>query len=181
MWSIDTIPGLPQDKDGYENLVVAVDAFTKLVEIGKLKTKSAAEMAEWIEFNILARYGAPRIIRTDNGTEYMGEVDDLLKDYGIKRHFTSPAYPQANGQAERVVGIIKLILRKYLDGLHESLWSDFLPQVLYFLRFTPAKATGITPFEAAFGFEPYVPTLIQIGQATEFTIDYRKLDKEAEQ
>jgi hypothetical protein len=72
---VDTIPSLPADKDGYENIVVAVDAFTKYVEIGKLKTKSAAEMAEWIELNIFARYGAPRIIRTDNGTEYAGEVE----------------------------------------------------------------------------------------------------------
>jgi len=44
------------------------------------------------------------------------------------------------------------------------------------LRFTPARATGISPFEAICGFEPHVPTLLQAGQMEEFTIDYAALE-----
>jgi hypothetical protein len=75
VWSIDTIPGMPKDRYGHSLLVVAVCAFTKWVEIGRLFTKSSAEMTEWIENNIIARYGLPNVIRTDNGDEYHGEVD----------------------------------------------------------------------------------------------------------
>lgn len=71
---MDTIPSLPPDSDGNCNLVVAVDVFTKWVELGAFKTKQASEIARWIESNLLARYGTPAIIRTDNGREFEGEV-----------------------------------------------------------------------------------------------------------
>ena len=94
----------------------------------------------------------PRVIRTDNGTEFAGEFTQLLTTYGIKRRTTSPAHPQANGQAERVIQIIKTTLKKYVDGSNDQFWSEFLPEVLFYLRFTKARATGISPFEAIHGF-----------------------------
>ena len=53
--------------------MVAVDTFTKWVEIGLLKSKAAIETAGWFEREILARFGTPNVVRTDNGTEYAGE------------------------------------------------------------------------------------------------------------
>ena len=97
MWSIDTITNLPPDPEGNSYIVVAVDAFTKWVELGIFPNKTAAGIAKWIETMILARYGTPHIIRTDNGKEFEGEVDQLLEEYGVKRHKTSPGHPQANG------------------------------------------------------------------------------------
>ena len=47
------------------------------------------------------------------------------------------------------------------------------------LRFTPAKATKKSPFEAAFGFRPHVPTLLQAGQLEGKEIDYAALEAEA--
>ena len=78
-------------------MVIAVDAFSKWVEFGIFESKRAADKAEWLELNILARFGTPNIIRSDNGKEYDGEVDVLLREYGIKRHRTSVGYPQSNG------------------------------------------------------------------------------------
>ena len=93
VWSIDTIPGLPQDPEGNTTLVVAVDAFSKWVEVGVFRTKEAAAIAEWLELNLLSRFGTPNIIRSDNGKEFDGEVDVLLKEYGVRRHRTSVGYP----------------------------------------------------------------------------------------
>ena len=53
--------------------MVAVDTFTKWVEIGLLKSKAAIETAGWFEREILARFGTPNVVQTDNGTEYAGE------------------------------------------------------------------------------------------------------------
>ena len=48
------------------------------------------------------------------------------------------------------------------------------------LRFTPSRATGMSPFEAAFGFEPHTPTLLHSIHLEQFDIDYGKLEEEAE-
>jgi Integrase core domain len=73
IWAIDLIPSLPPDSDGNSLLAVAVDCFSKWVEVRKLPQKTPELLADWLEVDILSRYGIPKIIRTDNGTEFEGE------------------------------------------------------------------------------------------------------------
>ena len=75
IWAIDLIPSLPPDVDGDSVLVVAVDCFSKWVEVRKLPQKTPELLAEWLEHDIFSRYGIPKIIRTDNGTEFKGEFN----------------------------------------------------------------------------------------------------------
>lgn len=87
------MPALPQDEDGDSVLVVAVDCFSKWVEVCKLPNKTPEQLALWFEYEIIARYGIPRIVRSDNGTEFEGEFQELMTLYGIKRNRTSPGHP----------------------------------------------------------------------------------------
>lgn len=97
IWAIDLIPSLPPDGDGDSVLAVAVDCFSKWVEVRKLPHKTPELLADWMEYDIFSRYGIPKIIRTDNGTEFEGEFNQLLHVYGVVRRTTSPSHPQANG------------------------------------------------------------------------------------
>lgn len=85
IWAVDLIPSLPVDRDGDSVLVVAVDCFSKWVEVYKCPAKSPDLIADWFEKDIIARYGTPRIVRTDNGTEFEGSFAKLLETYGIRR------------------------------------------------------------------------------------------------
>jgi transposase InsO family protein len=78
-------------------LAVAVDCFTKWVEVRKFPAKTPELISDWFELDIIARYGIPRIVRTDNGTEFEGSFAKLMTTYGITRRQTSPGHPQANG------------------------------------------------------------------------------------
>ena len=51
-------------------------------------------------------------------------------------------------------------MKKYVDGSNEQYWSEFLPEVLFYLRFNKARATGISPFQAINGFIPDIPSPI---------------------
>jgi Integrase core domain len=93
IWAIDTIPSLPVDDEGYKAIVVAVDCFTKWVELRALKDKEAASMAAFFEEQILSRFGCPAELRSDNGTEFEGEFNALVSNYGIARHPISAGYP----------------------------------------------------------------------------------------
>ena len=74
-WSIDCIVGLlPPDEEGCTVCVVAVDVFTKWVEVSPLKDLSSGRMAKWIHNHIVNRFGLPTVMRFDRGKEFMGEV-----------------------------------------------------------------------------------------------------------
>ena len=69
---------LPPGSLGQRYAVLAVDPFSKYVEISALPTKSSSALAKWFLTDILARYGSPRAVRSDNGTEFHGEFSALL-------------------------------------------------------------------------------------------------------
>jgi Integrase zinc binding domain/Integrase core domain len=98
VWSIDLAGPFPPDQDGCCYAIVAVDVFSKWVEIGKLPSKHAWRTAEWVFSEIVCRWGKPSAIRMDNGSEWKGEFEALLKDgLGITFSWISIGNSRANG------------------------------------------------------------------------------------
>lgn len=90
-WSIDLITGLePKSPEGYVHCVVAIDCFSKWVEITPLRDKSSRTMAHWLETHLLPRFGKPRWIRADRGREFMGSFRELCDLLGITLRLVSP-------------------------------------------------------------------------------------------
>lgn len=70
---------------------------------------------------------------------------------------------------------VKAVLAKYCDGLPNcTAWREYLPEVLAFLRFTQHESTGMSPFEACFGFEPVVPSMIAASRLLGFHVAYER-------
>ena len=70
--------------------------------------------------------------------------------------YSTPAYPQGNGQAEAVNKVIVNGLKKILDDA-KGRWVEELPHVLWTYRTTPHKSTGETPFAMTYGAEAVIP------------------------
>ncbi|XP_063947571.1 uncharacterized protein LOC135152047 [Daucus carota subsp. sativus] len=103
------------------------------------------------------RYGIPRIMVTDNGTQFNNaEFKSYSEDYSIELRFTSIAHPQANGQAEVANRIILDGLKKRVEKAHGS-WAEELLPILWAYRTTCKVSTGTTPFQLAYGAEAVVP------------------------
>ena len=85
-------------------------------------------------------------------------------DLGIKNRYSTPAYPQGNGQAEAINKVIMNGLKKRLDDAKRK-WVEELPHVLWTYQTTPQKSTGETPFsmtyeaEAVISLENGFPTM----------------------
>ena len=109
-WSIDLPGPIPADLDGYTYAAIAVDPFSKWVEIGALQSKRAFRVADWLHREIVARWGRPLMIRTDNGTEFAAEFHDLVSSLGIKVIKITPSNSRANGQAERMIRTFKSMI-----------------------------------------------------------------------
>ena len=71
--------------------------------------------------------------------------------------FSSAYHPQTDGQTERVNQILEEMIRHYIQSRLAS-WEDYLPLVEFAYNTSHHSATGMTPFQAAYGHTPLVPT-----------------------
>ncbi|VFQ84418.1 unnamed protein product [Cuscuta campestris] len=152
-------------------IVVAIDYFTKWVEAEPLAGITGKQMIDFVGTNILCRFGVPKQIISDNGTQFEeAEFQDFLKTWGIQHTKVSVAYPLANGQVENVNRTIISGIKKKLMS-EGSNWVDELPRVLWTYRTTPRRATGDTPFGLAYGSKARAPAETVIPTRREMTYD----------
>ncbi|KAL5500795.1 hypothetical protein EMCRGX_G012400 [Ephydatia muelleri] len=98
MIGIDFIgPISPPGEDGSQYILTISDYFTKWVEAIPTPDKTATTVANCL-FKIFMRMGLPRVMLSDNGSEFCNKLNDKLAEIlGVKRRLTTPYHPQANG------------------------------------------------------------------------------------
>ncbi|KAG7552073.1 Integrase catalytic core [Arabidopsis thaliana x Arabidopsis arenosa] len=112
--------------------------------------------------NIICRHGVPYEIVTDNGPQFIShEFEAFCSEWGIKVSYSTPRYPQGNGQAEAANKTILSNLKKRLSHLKGG-WYDELQPVLWAYRTTPRRPTGETPFSLVYGMEAVVPAELNV-------------------
>ncbi|KAL5573816.1 hypothetical protein UlMin_023413 [Ulmus minor] len=127
--------------------IVAIDYYTKWVEAEPLSKITKAWTTSFVWRNIVCRFGVPYSLVLDNGTQFdSAGLRKLCSELGIKKHFSSVAHPQSNGQVEAVNKTIKQTLERKLEGLRNT-WVEELPRVLWAYRTTSRTATGETRFQ----------------------------------
>lgn len=163
MWGIDLVGPLPKCAGQKQFLIVAIDYYTKWPEAKPLARIREAEVVQFFMENIVFRFGVPRVIVTDNGSQFTGkDFEEALSQLKITHIKSSVAYPQANGQVEITnKAILQGIKKRLLDA--PSNWVDELPNVLWGYRTTPRTTTGETPFRLAYGTEAVLPLEISMG------------------
>lgn len=108
-----------------------------------------------------------KILRTDNGKEYVNaSVKSMLDEQGIK-HETSIAYnPQQNGRAERVNRTLLEKCRCMLTDakLPKKFWAEAVSTAAYLSNRSPKRCLGgKTPEELWTGKKPDLSTLRVFG------------------
>ena len=147
-----TVGPLPTDERGNKYIVVAIDSFSRFVEM-KAAPDATAKSAAAFLLELFGRYGAPKTLRSDRGTQFTAHlVQQLLALCGAASRLTLSYRPQANGIVERVNAEVMRHLRAIVfDGRVESNWSLYLPIVQRILNSTVSSATGTTPCRVMFG------------------------------
>lgn len=150
--AIDTIGPLPVDSNGNKYVMVAIDCFTRTVELLATRDKSASSALPLL-LSVFARYGAPRFLRSDNGGEFVSSlISSFLQAVGVKRQLVLPHRPQANGIVERVNAEVMRALRALvLDDRVGADWSMALPLVQRIINSSKHRVTGFAPCELLYG------------------------------
>ncbi|CAI7763239.1 unnamed protein product, partial [Closterium sp. NIES-53] len=112
-----------------------VDDHTRAVWVYPLMTKgevAAAVLKEWMPKAQRESGHKVKVIRTDNGGEFIGaDFEAVLKKKGIQHQLTVPYNPQQNGVAERFNRTLQEGARTLLGraGLPDPFWVTALRQV----------------------------------------------------
>ena len=66
---------------------MAIDYFTKWVEAASYKAITAVAIEKFIRNNIVAWYGVPHSLISDNGTNFIAKrIEEYLQNLKIKHH-----------------------------------------------------------------------------------------------
>ena len=85
--------------------------FVKKHTEGALPTKEAHSVAVALRARVFAIFGSPRVLVSDNGSEFVNEIFANLLDVYKTVHRTTVAYhPSSNGLVERRNGTLGKIL-----------------------------------------------------------------------
>ena len=87
------------------------------MEAEPLATIMEKSIRTFVWRNIICRYRIPRVLVSDNGKQFdNSEFRNFCSELGIKNHYSSPAHPQANGQAEVMNQTLLKIIKTRLEG-----------------------------------------------------------------
>ena len=138
-----------RSKTGFSYVLVVQDLFTKWVKIVPLCRATRKHISEALENLIFYRWGTPRVLLTDNRTEFINkDVRRLTQVTGV-RHHTTPPYHQQSNPVERANRVLKRMLLAYIDS-DQGNWDAHLHEFRFAYH---ASLRTSLPF-ANFGREP---------------------------
>lgn len=107
VWSYDFVAARTSN-GGPLRILNVVDEFTReCVGVHVARSIGARDVARFLE-RVIAKRGAPRILRSDNGREFTADVlVAWLNDHGITPAFVAKASPQQNCYVERFNGTMR--------------------------------------------------------------------------
>ena len=147
---IDLIGSLQQSENGCVYIFTIVDVCTAYTVIRALKTKDMETIARCL-WEVICDYGAPRILQSDNGSEFMNQVVKALTImYGVEHRLSTAYHPNTNGLVERHNKEVSKALKKFTEGTYAA-WNNWLPLIQISLNEAISQRTGSAAFSLMFG------------------------------
>jgi len=148
--AIDLAGPFPTSHIGNHYLCVLVDVHTRFCILRAIPDKSMGTIASTL-VDIFCNFGFPKILQSDNGTEFVNQVvAHLTKSAKIDHRLTTPYHPRANGLAERFVQTATKTIKKLFHGVKRD-WDTHVPFTQYAINIKIASIHKSTPFAIMFG------------------------------
>jgi hypothetical protein len=130
-----------------ECYLIIVDSYSKWLEVERVSSMDARTTCKVLR-KLFAVHGLPRVVVSDNGPGFASEdFNAFLKANGVKHLYSAPYHPSSNGQAERMVRVLKESLKRVKQGDVDTRLS----RLLFRYRITPHTLTGQSPSELLLG------------------------------
>lgn len=150
-------PVNPPSNGGYTYILTGNCELTKFAMATPIVDASALTTARAFVHDVVLRYQLPKVITTDNGTNFTSELfSNVTKLLGIKKLLTTPYNPKAN-LVERFHRSMGHFMRAFVQQ-NPCDWDDFVPFAIHSYNNTPHSTTGYAPQELLFGFSAEMPS-----------------------
>ncbi|RPH78821.1 MAG: hypothetical protein EHM77_06555, partial [Planctomycetaceae bacterium] len=151
-WQMDIAENLNKS-GGYSHLLICQCVLSDFTVIVPLKSKTAEEVNRGLLNSILQQFNVEKL-HSDNGKGFRGnDWLESMSALGIKIIASSSLHPQGRGQIERLVGTVKLLLRKLLANQKSLNW-EYLPYIIAkVLNNSISPKTGFKPAVMIYGTE----------------------------
>jgi hypothetical protein len=177
---MDLITGLPRSNRGHDSIWVIIDRLTKVAHFLSIKTThKGRDLAELYMSRIVSLHGVPKVIVTDQGTQFTSRFWNKLHEaMGTKLSFSTAYHPQTGGQTERVNQILEDMLRACILS-YGTKWEDCFPFAEFSYNNSYQASLQMAPFEALYGRKCRTPlNWSETGESQVFGLD---VIKEAEE
>ncbi|MES9880687.1 MAG: reverse transcriptase domain-containing protein [Sedimenticola sp.] len=163
----DILGPLPKTPRGNRYILVVADHFSKWVEIFPIEDQTAETCARVILNEVIARFGTPLSIHSDQGRNYESQVfKELCRMLEVKKTRCSPKNPRGNGVVERFNKTLVRMIKAYLCGEQQD-WDLNLGCLASAYRSSQHEATSLTPNLLMLGRETRLPAELVFGSTTQ--------------
>ena len=151
---IDLLPNLPPSC-GYENIITAMDVFSRYLFAYPVTDASATNTAKVI-IDIMTKHTyLPTTLITDKGTAFTSKlVAEVAQILGIQIKCATTKHPQTIGKLERTHASLKTNL-KMASGDYRRQWHKYLPLAVLNYNTTYHATLGCEPSRIFHGRIPY--------------------------
>ena len=153
----DILGELPETENGNKYILIVSDYFTKWTEAFPMRNMEAETVANIIVEEIIARFGVPQYIHSDQGKQYESRLfNEMCKVLNITKTRTTAYHPKSDGMVERFNGTLEAMLSAYVQDNHRD-WDKHLPYVMMAYRASEHETTGFSPNMLMLGRETSTP------------------------
>ncbi|XP_070009586.1 uncharacterized protein [Nicotiana sylvestris] len=107
----------PTASNGHRFIMIAIDYFTKWVEVASYKAVTKKVIIDFVKDHIIYRFEVHEFIITDNSSNFNSDLmKAICEAFKIKQKNSTTYRPQMNGAVEAANKNIKKIQRKMVEN-----------------------------------------------------------------
>ena len=150
--SVDTVGPLPKTATQKTHIIVLSDCCSGYLELLHVSEPTGIKIVQFLR-TVFNRWGFPRVLISDNGTEFVNKtVTEYLRSYRIRHELTPTYHPQAN-PVERINRNLKILIRTFILDKHGK-WDLNLPELVYAYNTSVHSSLSVSPAFLSFGRDP---------------------------
>jgi transposase InsO family protein len=156
--TMDLVVKLPKTMTGYDAIAVFVDRLSKAAVFAPTTSNGrATDMAELFFEYVHCRYGMPQSIVSDRDPRFTSQFwQKLFEKLGTRLRLATAYHQQTDGQSERTIQTLKRYLKTYAAKDPHN-WDQMMHHAEFAHNSTKSSATGLSPFQVLYGWQPSTP------------------------
>jgi transposase InsO family protein len=155
--AVDVLGPFPPTYKSNKYILIFSDYLTRWPDAIPVEKADAETTAKLFVEEIVCRYGAPRMLLSDNGKNFRSNLlKEISKLVNTRKTFTTAYHHETDGLVERFNGTLTAMFSMYVSG-HQRDWDTYIPYVMFAYRTALHESTQETPFFLMHGRDPILP------------------------